>query len=459
MIQSDTIVAISTPPGEGGIGIVRLSGCDAVAIVQEIFRSKSGQLLSELPSHRICYGHIVQDGEIVDEVLVTVMRAPRTYTREDVVEINCHGGIVPLKGVLEIALAKGARLGEPGEFTKRAFLNGRIDLSQAEAVLDIINSKARMSCRVALSQLEGGIASKVEGLSKILRDLLVELEASIDFAADGLVPPSRDSIRDEILRLAIEIEKLESTGDIGVTLREGLKASIVGRPNVGKSSLFNAVIGRDRMIVTPVPGTTRDIVEEIVDIEGIPVKLADTAGIVGDTVDVVEREGVERSLQSFRQADLLIVVIDGSEPLTKYDIRILEDSKGRKSITVINKCDLPASVDCEQVERILGRNGVLTVSARGNMGIDRLTHAITNMVWQGEIDTGEQAIVTNIRHLEALRKAREALRRALEGLENAGEELLAFDLRESLDSLGRIVGKVTSEDILDRIFSEFCIGK
>lgn len=439
---------------------MRLSGPDSVSIAQNIFRSGNGRILSEGTSHRISYGHIVSGEKVIDEVLITVMRAPRTYTKEDIVEINCHGGMVPLRRVLELTLSGGARLAEPGEFTKRAFLNGRIDLSQAEAVLDIINSKTEKSCNVALSQLGGMLRSKVEDMCRNINDMLVSVEAAIDFSTEDILPPSNNELCSRILSLTEEIEKLLSTANTGMVLREGLKVSIAGRPNVGKSRLFNAIVGSERVIVTPVPGTTRDVVEEMVTMEGIPVVIADTAGIVRNSADVVEKEGVIRSLRSFDESDLSIIVIDGSEPLTEEDICILEDFRGKKSITVINKCDLPVNVRCSQVEAIIGKNGVLMVSAVCNTGVDSLRKAIAHTVWSGELEAGEQIIVTRVRHARSLRKALNAFECALACLkESMSEEILAFELRQSLDSLGEIVGKVTNEDILRGIFSEFCIGK
>ncbi len=461
----DTIAAISTPPGQGGIGIVRLSGSRAVEIVEKTFQSKRGKVLSKLPSHRISYGHIVSDGEIIDEVLVTVMHAPYTYTREDVVEINCHGGIIPLREILELVLRKGARLSLPGEFTKRAFLNGRIDLAQAEAVADVINSKTNISRRVALAQLKGGISQQVECCIQKIQDIIAQVEASIDFTGEGIIPPSRNMVRKTLLMLVKDIDELKSTADVGLTLREGLRLTIVGRPNVGKSTLFNALFGRERVIVTPIPGTTRDVVEETVDIGGIPVRMADTAGVVRNSTDLIEREGVEKGLHWSSQADIVIIVLDGSELLTEDDGHILKDLKGKcqsdkkKAITVINKCDLQVCVRSYDVEKFSGRDGVLMISATEGKGLNELRSRITNMVWCGEIDPGEKALVTNIRHLDALRRAGDALRRAVANLDNNGEEILAFDLKESLMTLGEIVGKVTSEDILDRIFSKFCIGK
>lgn len=455
----DTIAAISTPPGQGGIGIVRLSGSMAVKIVEEVFQSKNDKVLSKLPSHRISYGHIVSDGEIIDEVLVTVMRAPCTYTKEDIVEINCHGGIIPLREILELVLRKGARLSLPGEFTKRAFLNGRIDLAQAEAVADIINSKTNASRRVALAQLNGDISRQVEDYIQKIQDIVAQVEAGIDFAGEGIVSPSRILVRRTLLRLVKDIDELKSTADVGLTLREGLRLTIVGRPNVGKSTLFNALLGRERVIVTPIPGTTRDVVEETVDIGGIPVRVADTAGVVRNSTDLIEREGVEKALHWSLQADLVIIVVDGSELLTEEDGHILEGLKERKTITVINKCDLPVCVRLSDVERFSGKDGVLMISAIGGKGLDELRSRITRTVWRGEIDPGEKPLVTNIRHLDALRRTVDALRQALADLDRKEEEILAFDLKESLMSLGEIGGKVTSEDILDRIFSEFCIGK
>lgn len=458
-MQEDTITAISTPPGEGGIGIVRLSGKDAVQVVQEIFKSKNGKVLSEVHSHTISYGHIMSSGEIIDEVLVTVMRGPCTYTREDIVEINCHGGIVPLKRVLELVIKKGARLAEPGEFTKRAYLNGRIDLTQAEAVADIIRAKTNASYKAALSQLNGSIYSKVEDISEVLRTILVQMEAAIDFSGEGVMPPSHKDIQKKLMVLIDEINTLKSTADKGLVLREGLTMSIVGRPNVGKSTLFNALLGRDRVIVTSVPGTTRDVVEEIVDIGGLPVRMADTAGIIKDSTDLIEQEGVERSLQWLSRADLIIAVVDGSEPLTEADKHLLEDLKGRRTVVLVNKCDLPVRIELDQVKKVSGKDGLLMISAKGGEGISELEKRIVDTVWGGEVGSRGEPIITNIRHLDALQRASDSLKKAVEGIGEMGEEILAFDLRKGLDSLGEIVGKVTREDILNGIFSEFCIGK
>ncbi len=455
----DTIVAISTPPGESGIGIVRLSGEDAVRIVEEVFQSKSGKNLTELPSHTISYGHITSNGEIVDEVLVTVMRAPRTYTREDIVEINCHGGVVPLRCVLELVIDGGAALAEPGEFTRRAYMNGRIDLTQAEAVVDIIRAKTDISGRVALAQLSGSLGEEVERFAHILTDMLIQVEASIDFATEGISPPSPEVIRRKLLSLIQEIDELKSTADIGVSLREGLRMAIVGRANVGKSTIFNALLGKDRVIVTPIPGTTRDVVEEVVDIGGIPVRMADTAGIIRDSADLIEREAMERTLEWLSQADLIIAVIDGSQSLSEGDNWLLEDLRGRAAITVINKCDLPVCVERSKVEEMQAADGVLMISATQGTGMDELRQGIANKVWKGKIAERGEPIVTNMRHLNALQKASESLRGAEGNLGKMGEELLAFDLREALESLGRITGRVTNEDILEGIFSQFCIGK
>lgn len=455
----DTIAAISTPPGGSGIGIVRLSGEDAVRIVEEVFRTKSGKNLTELPSHTISYGHITSNGEIVDEVLVTVMRAPRTYTREDIVEINCHGGVVPLRCVLELVIDGGASLAAPGEFTRRAYMNGRIDLTQAEAVADIIRAKTDISGRVALAQLSGILGKKVECYTHSLSVMLMQVEASIDFATQGISPPSSEVIRRKLLSLIQEIDELKSTADIGISLREGLRMAIVGRPNVGKSTIFNALLGKDRVIVTPIPGTTRDVVEEVVNIGGIPVRMADTAGIIRDSADLIEREAMERTLEWLSHADLIIAVIDGSQPLSEGDSWLLEDLRGRAVITVINKCDLPGCVERSKVERVRAGDGVLMISAMQGTGMDELRQGIANKAWKGKIGARGEPIVTNIRHLNALKKASDSLRRARENVGKTGEEILAFDLREALESLGTITGTVTNEDILNGIFSQFCVGK
>ena len=327
--MDDTIAAISTPPGEGGIGIVRLSGENAVNIAKEVYRSKNGKSLDEFPGHTISYGHIVCDGKIIEEVLVTVMRAPRTYTREDVVEINCHSGIVPLRDVLRLVIDSGARLAEPGEFTKRAYLNGRIDLTQAEAVADIIRAKTDSSSREALAQLCGSISGIVERLVQNIEQIVVRVEAAVDFSGEGVSSPPFEELRREIILLLEEITGLRATADAGILLREGVRMSIVGKPNVGKSTLFNALLGRDRVIVTPIPGTTRDVVEEVVDFGGIPVTMADTAGLIGDSDDLIGKEGMKKTEQSLSDAGLVIFVVDGSEPLDNADQNIIDDSMQR----------------------------------------------------------------------------------------------------------------------------------
>jgi len=349
--KEDTIAAISTPLGEGGIGIVRLSGPDSLAIADRIFRNQDGRNPSRMSTHSLCYGHIIAAGKPIDEVLLTVMRAPRTYTREDIVEINCHGGIVPLRQVLELTLKEGARLAEPGEFTRRAFLNGRIDLAQAEAVVETIRAKTDLSLRAAMSQLQGKLSAQVEGMQASLGKLLANVEASIDFAGDGGGVFPEEDLRKEVELLTVELEALLASAESGRVLREGIKTVIAGRPNVGKSSLWNALLGEERAIVTSLPGTTRDALEEMVDVRGIPLRLVDTAGI-RKARGRIERESVVRSRRSLQEADLALIVLDGSVPLSGDDQEIGEEARGKETVLVINKIDLPQRLESGDVKRV-----------------------------------------------------------------------------------------------------------
>ncbi len=462
----DTIAAISTPPGEGGIGIVRISGKKALVIADKIFRSPRGKRPSRVPSYTTHYGHIVAgkktSPEIVDEVILTVMRAPASYTREDVVEINCHGGIVPLKRVLELVLAAGARPAEPGEFTRRAFLNGRLDLAQAEAVLDVIRARTELSLRAALRQLEGGLSRRIRGLRDEIADLLSELEAAIDFPEEDVDAAAAGTVRDRAGKVKKELEKLLATADSGIVLREGILAVICGKPNVGKSSLMNALLGQDRVIVAPHPGTTRDAIEEVVNVRGVALRLVDTAGIA-ETVDPVEKESVERSRRYLEGADLILLVLDGSAALDGKDRSLISRVKEKPMLAVINKTDLPQKLDAAKLRKLLGREGTIgirKISALTGSGLEELEQAIVDRFWQGGILSGNEEIITSARHRQALREAKTSLSRAIAALkENRPPECAASDLRETLDSLGEIVGETTTEDVLDRIFERFCIGK
>lgn len=456
----DTIAAISTPLGEAGIGIVRISGRDAVDIAERVFVSPKGKRLSDERSHTLTYGFIKDPstGEMIDEVLVSVMKAPNTYTREDTVEINCHGGFLPLRKTLELVLKEGARPAEPGEFTKRAFLNGRIDLTQAEAVADLIRSKTEASQRLALAQLQGGLSEKITNLRDKLADLCAHIEAYIDFPEEEIEPATLDTINAGLSSLLNELDRLSKTYDEGRFFRDGIRVAIVGRPNVGKSSLLNALLQRDRAIVTELPGTTRDVLEELLNIKGLLVRVMDTAGI-RETHEMAEKEGVRRSLQAIDDSDLVIVLIDGTKPLSDEDLYILErvKEKGKRFIIGINKSDLSLSAAAFSLEPSAFR---LNISAKTGEGLEELKEAIINLSIGEKRGDPEGLIITNIRHKIAIDRAIDSLRKAsIEMIDSQPEEIIALSLREGLDYLGEIVGAVTTEEILNRVFSQFCIGK
>ncbi|MGD0884474.1 MAG: tRNA uridine-5-carboxymethylaminomethyl(34) synthesis GTPase MnmE [Thermodesulfovibrionales bacterium] len=472
-MNEDTIAAISTPLGEGGIGIVRASGKDAVNIVERLFSSSRDERLTEVASHRLTYGFIKDPltGTAIDEVLVAVMKAPHTYTKEDVVEINCHGGMLTLRHILELVLKHGARLAEPGEFTKRAFLHGRIDLSQAEAVIDIIRAKTDGSRIIALEQLSGGLSERITSLRDRILSLCAHVEAYIDFPEDEIEPASKETLSQGIREIQGELSLLSRSFDEGRFFREGLGVAIVGRPNVGKSSLLNALLNRDRAIVTEMPGTTRDVLEEYLNIKGLPVRIMDTAGI-RETHEMAEREGVMRSLRALDGADIVIGLVDGTGPLSDQDRGVLGRIKEKNSIIAINKSDLaPDGGGLETCLKDYSEN-VLRISARTGAGLDSLKDMLVHVsMVNSRFLTGTRAasvshfsetngvLVTNVRHKAAIDHAIDALNRASDILSDQPLEITAIEMRDSLDRLGEIVGAVTTEDILDRIFKEFCIGK
>ena len=487
----DTIVAISTPMGEGGIGIVRLSGSQAIPIVMKLFIPKRKKNLAGVKTFTIHYGHIYDRGKLVEEVLLSVMRAPYTYTREDVVEISCHGGIVPLRKVLELCLREGARLAEPGEFTLRAFLNGRIDLVQAEAVCDIIRARTDAALNCALHQLKGHLSTTVNRNREAMVDLLAHIEACLDYSEEDIPQLSRREILDRMEKVSSGIRELVKSAKSGRILREGLKTAIVGKPNVGKSSLLNALLEEEKAIVTPVPGTTRDVVEDMVNILGIPMKIMDTAGL-RHARDEIEMAGMDRTRRSIGLADLVLFVIDLSISLSEEDRSIAENLLGRKTILVANKCDLPQVVSEGEIRElwasclkgakgkrealsvnsanpsysslsnpsILRNPPLIKVSATKRIKIKDLQELIYHLFIKGEVSISDAVLVTNVRHQDALVKAEESL---IEGIEacrrGESEEFIALDLRRALEALGEIVGETATEDILSRIFSRFCIGK
>jgi tRNA modification GTPase len=453
----DTITAISTPVGEGGIGIVRLSGSEAHRILQSIFRR--GRKRSEahnLQPYHLTYGHIVdpETGQALDEVLVAHMPAPWTYTRQDVVEINCHGGIVALRRVLELCLRYGARLAGPGEFTLRAFLNGRIDLAQAEAVLDVVRAKTSASLRVAVGQLDGRLSDEIRRVRAQMVDALSWLEASVDFAEDEI--PPRD-IAPDLQAVHECLERLLDTADQGIVYRQGVRTAIVGRPNVGKSSLLNALLRTSRAIVTPIPGTTRDTLEETLNLQGVPLVLVDTAGITAETEDIIERLGVERSRAALAQADLALLVVDGSEPLADADCDIAALLRDKPSLLAVNKCDLPAVVD---VDGFLPELTRVHISALTGEGLDRLESAIVEAVFSGQVLASDALLVSNPRHKDALQRACDHVIAARQThAQGLPADFVAIDLTAAVNALGEITGETLHEDLLEAIFSNFCIGK
>lgn len=468
----DTIAAISTPLGEGGIGIVRISGRDAINIADRLFFSPKGKRPSGVKTHTINYGFVKDPstGQMIDEVLVSVMKAPNTYTKEDIVEINCHGGFIPLRKTLEIVLREGARLAEPGEFTKRAFLNGRIDLVQAEAVADLVRSKTETSQRLALEQLKGALSERISKLRDRLTHLCAHIEAYIDFPDENIEPATIETINKELSSIIEELNMLSKTYEEGRFLKEGIKVSIVGRPNVGKSSLLNALLQRDRAIVTEFPGTTRDVIEELLNLRGLLVRIMDTAGI-REAHEMAEREGIRRSLQAIDDSDLVIVIIDGSRPISDEDMYIIEKvrERGKRFFIGINKSDLcsspvtlslQSSAPGKRVYDFPGNPFSLNISAKTGQGVEELKEAIINLSLGGSMGESEGLIVANLRHKTAIDNAITSLRKASVDMMNSQPgEIIALSLRDGLDHLGEIVGAVTTEDILNRIFSEFCVGK
>ena len=455
----DTIAAIATAPGEGGIGIIRISGEKSLQVAQSIFKSKSGKMIKDYNARTLIYGTVVDNEKVIDEVLVAYMKGPNSYTAEDVIEINCHGGFISVKKILELILSKGVRLAEAGEFTKRAFLNGRIDLSQAEAIIDVIKSKTDMAHEVAQSQLEGSLAKKIKDLRMNVTEVLAHLEVSIDFAEEDVEEITYQTLEEKALELRNEIKKLYDTAESGKILRDGLKTVIVGKPNVGKSSLLNSILGENRAIVTDIAGTTRDVIEEFVNIKGIPLKIVDTAGI-RETEDVVEKIGVEKSRESFSTADLVIMVLDASRKLSEEDMEILESLKNKKTIVLLNKMDLEPQIELEKIEEFVNSEDIIKISALKHQGIEELQDKIEAMVYHGSVKNSSNLMITNSRHKDALFKAYESINDAISAIEQRMPyDFIEVDFKNIWDYLGYINGDTVREDLLDTIFANFCIGK
>jgi len=462
ILREDTIAAVATPFGTGGTGKIRISGPDAYKIGDILFRSaKNNKKISEQKTYTAHYGHIVDPkrDKIIDEVVALLMKSPHSFTGENVLEFDCHGGMTPLRSVLDLVLENGARLAEPGEFSRRAFLNGRIDLAQAEAIIEIINSKTDKGLDIAVDQLSGKLSVKVDEIKEEAVEILAHLEAAIDYPEDEIEGFSSKRLADRLEHIKEEIKKLLSTSQQGKIYKEGLKTVIVGKPNVGKSSLLNYFLEEKRAIVTDIPGTTRDVIEEYVNLQGIPLKIIDTAGI-RKTKDAVEKIGVERTRKSAEKADLVLFMLDISQGITAEDREIYKLIKDKPLIVVVNKTDLPAKTNKKKIEKEFSEHSVLWISLLAEEGLNQLKNDILKEILDEDIDMDSETIVTQSRHKDALVKALEAIERVIVSHEtNMPYDFLTIDLKDCLDALGKITGETVADDILDRIFNDFCLGK
>ncbi|MBU6083457.1 tRNA uridine-5-carboxymethylaminomethyl(34) synthesis GTPase MnmE [Staphylococcus aureus] len=456
----DTITSISTPMGEGAIGIVRLSGPQAVEIADKLYKGK--HLLNDVPSHTINYGHIIdpESKEVVEEVMVSVLRAPKTFTREDIIEINCHGGILTINRVLELTMTYGARMAEPGEFTKRAFLNGRIDLSQAEAVMDFIRSKTDRASKVAMNQMEGRLSDLIKKQRQSILEILAQVEVNIDYPEyDDVEDATTEFLLEQSKEIKQEINRLLDTGAQGKIMREGLSTVIVGKPNVGKSSMLNNLIQDNKAIVTEVAGTTRDVLEEYVNVRGVPLRLVDTAGI-RETEDIVEKIGVERSRKALSQADLILFVLNNNEALTQEDYTLYEVVKNEDVIVIVNKMDLEQNIDINEVKDMIGDTPLIQTSMLKQEGIDELEIQIRDLFFGGEVQNQDMTYVSNSRHISLLKQARQTIQDAIDAAESGVPmDMVQIDLTRTWEILGEIIGETASDELIDQLFSQFCLGK
>jgi tRNA modification GTPase len=461
-LEFDTIAAISTPMGEGAIAIVRMSGEDAFKIADKLFRGVGGKRISEVASHTIHYGHIVDPStnEVAEEVMVSSMRGPKTFTKENVIEINCHGGLVSVNRVLQLCLKYGARLAEPGEFTKRAFLNGRIDLSQAEAVMDLIRAKTDRAMNVALGQMEGRLSKLIRKLRQEILETLAQIEVNIDYPEyDDVEEMTHTLLKDKSSYIQKEILKLLQTSQQGKILREGLSTVIVGRPNVGKSSLLNSLVHENKAIVTDIPGTTRDVIEEYVNVRGVPLRLLDTAGI-RETEDIVERIGVERSRQVLKEADLILLVLNNSEALSEEDENLFKVVEGMDVIVIVNKTDLPQKINIQRVRELSENHKLVTTSLLKEEGVEELEEAIASLFFTGTIESGDMTYVSNSRHIALLNQALGAIEEVQNGIViGTPIDIIQIDLTRTWELLGEIIGDSVHESLIDQLFSQFCLGK
>lgn len=460
-MEFDTISSISTPMGEGAIAIVRLSGDEAINIADKIYKGK--HKLINVDSHTINYGHIIdpETNDVVEEVMVAVMRAPRTYTREDIVEINCHGGIMTVNRVLELTLSNGAKLAEPGEFTKRAFLNGRIDLSQAEATMDFIRSKTDRASKVAMQQIEGRLSTLIKGLRQSILEILAQVEVNIDYPEyDDVEEATNQFLLAEAEKIKTSIESLLQTGSQGKILREGLSTVIVGKPNVGKSSMLNNLIQDNKAIVTEIAGTTRDVLEEYVNVRGVPLRLVDTAGI-RETDDIVEKIGVERSREALSKADLILYVLNYNESLTESDYQLAEVIKNEDVIVIINKTDLSQALDIEAVKQMVGVNTpIVMTSMVDQSGIEQLEEKIRDLFFEGTVSNQDMTYVSNARHISLLKDAKQSISDAIMAAESGVPiDMIQIDLIKTWELLGEVIGESVADGLIDQLFSQFCLGK
>ncbi|MCF8001514.1 MAG: tRNA uridine-5-carboxymethylaminomethyl(34) synthesis GTPase MnmE [Halanaerobiales bacterium] len=460
-MKEDTIAAIATPFGTSGTGKVRISGPDAINIGSKIFEASSGIDIKEADSHTAHHGYVEnpKSGKTVDEVLAIVMIKPRSFTGENVLEFDCHGGMVPLEAVLELTLEYGARMAEPGEFSRRAFMNGKLDMAQAEAIIDVINSKTEKSLNIAMEQLKGGLSDKVNNVKDDVMELLAHLEASIDFPEDEIEGFNSNQLEERLKKIKEPIQKLIKTAKQGKLYQEGIKTVIVGKPNVGKSSLLNYLLQENRAIVTDVPGTTRDVIEEYINLDGIPLKVIDTAG-VRESEDVVEKIGVEKTRESLKKADLVLMMLDVSQGLTKEDKQVYNLIKGQPTIVVVNKTDLDKNIDIEELEEQFKEHPLLWTSVKEEKGMEELKNTILEEIFHEQINVDSDVMVTKVRHREALNKAYQSIEKVEQSLKDGMPyDFLTIDLKDVLFYLGSITGETVTDDIIDQIFSDFCLGK
>lgn len=459
-MKNETIVAIASAHGEGAIGIIRVSGDESLDLLKKIYRTKQLKVSQKFTDKMMKYGYIVNsNNEIIDEVMINYMKGPKTYTVEDVVEIYCHGGIVSLRNILKEIVSRGIKIAEPGEFTKRAFLNGRLDLSQAEAVMDLISAKTTVGFDIALEQLKGTITDDVNSIRNRILKVMADLEVSIDYPEEDIEEVTYKEILEVFNGVSVDIKTLLEGSDTGKILREGLSIAIVGKPNVGKSSLMNALLKESRAIVTDIPGTTRDLIEEFLSIKGVPIKLIDTAGI-RNTDDVVEKIGVGRSKKIFNKSDLVIFLLNAAEKLSQEDLEIMDLVKEKNAIVLINKSDLESQIEEDKINEHLGHKKIIKTSLINRLGLEELENTIVDLVYKGDIDQGEQNIVSNIRHITALENASVSINEAINATETGlSYDFIQVDVINTYNYLGEILGETIEEDIVKKIFSNFCLGK